>query len=174
MENGGKIPLAMTFFLLKFFLKHSAPGNIHVFPIWKPKNGWIWSSFGRSIPNYVVDRDIFISSFKDRFFNSTIFLTLLHMRHFIWKYLHFCQNTIPTMLAFAAISKLQTSKTNVSVKKNYKNLIFRNTKYVFQCKILLTEKPSEVRTIPSCLKQYRLFYNTKSLTKSFLTPPESV
>ena len=75
LENGRKIPLAITFFLLKLFLKILALGNIYVFPIWKTKNGWIWSSFGRSIPNYVVDRDAFISSFKDRFFNSTIFLS---------------------------------------------------------------------------------------------------
>ena len=68
-------PLAITFILLKLFLKNLVPGNIHIFPIWKTKNGWIWSSFGRSIPNYVVDRDAFISSFKDRFFNSTIFLS---------------------------------------------------------------------------------------------------
>ena len=60
---------------MKDLSKKLAPGNIHIFPIWKTKNGWIWSSFGRSIPNYVVDRDAFISSFKDRFFNSTIFLS---------------------------------------------------------------------------------------------------
>ena len=62
-----------NFFLLKLFLKNLAPGNIRVFPIWKTKNGLMWSSFGRSIPNYIVDRDAFISSFKDRFFSSTIF-----------------------------------------------------------------------------------------------------
>ena len=62
-----------NFFLLKLFLKNLAPGSIHVFPISKTKNDWIWSSFGRSIPNYVVDHEAFISSFKDWFFNSTIF-----------------------------------------------------------------------------------------------------
>ena len=63
-------------FSIKALSKKLAPENIHLFPIWKPKNGWIWSSFGRTIPNYVVDRDAFISSFNNWFFNSTIFFNL--------------------------------------------------------------------------------------------------
>ena len=33
LENGEKIPLAITFFLLKLLLKNLAPGDIHAFPI---------------------------------------------------------------------------------------------------------------------------------------------
>ena len=45
----------------------------------------MWSSFGRSIPSYVVDRDAFISLFKDRVFINFINLSLPRNRKSVKK-----------------------------------------------------------------------------------------
>ena len=58
------------------------------------------------------------------------------------------QNAVPTILTFSTILKLQKSKTKLSIKKNF---TFGNTQCVFQHRISVIEKPSEV-TMLNCLK----------------------